>query len=93
MMEQPEPARPQAHASLDELRATRKILEDAGTPSDAVATGSAAPELEVRDTGLSQHSVQPSAGMLNDLGGTVGNRQTPPDEHNQRDSDADIVPR
>jgi hypothetical protein len=90
-MEQFEPARPQAHASRDELRATRKVLEDAGVPSDVVATDSQVSELKLPDSGLSQHSVQPSAGMLNALGDTDGNRVNPQDEHNQRDSDADIV--
>ena len=91
-MEQREPARPQVQATPDQLRATRELLADAGVPGDDVATNGQTAGIELPGSELSQHSVQPIAGGLNDLAGLADNRETPPDEHNQRDSDADILP-
>ncbi len=86
-------AQPPAQPAPDQVRATRETLEALGAPSDATAQDNQRATTHVDPTDLTQASVQPSAGVLNALPEAAGPITAPHAEANNRDSNADVVPR
>lgn len=91
-MEHDQPAKPQTQPSIDQLRATRETLEQLGAPSDDSPQATEPQQSsEQQEIHLNQTSVQPSAGIVEELAGTGERQPTPPDEHNNRDAAADVL--
>ena len=87
------PTQPPVQPAPDHIRATRETLEALGAPSDAMAQDKQRATTHVDPTDLTQASVQPSAGVLNALPEAAPPITAQRAEANNRDGDADIVPR